>query len=30
MPDEFKLFDDDQLERNDNLIFEEESLEEIF
>ena len=30
MPDEFKLFDDDQLERSDNLIFEEESLEEIF
>lgn len=30
MPNEFKLFDDDQLERSDNLIFEEESLEEIF
>lgn len=30
MPDEFKPFEDDQLERSDNLIFEEESLEEIF
>ena len=30
MPDEFKPFKDDQLERSDNLIFEEESLEEIF
>lgn len=30
MPDEFKLFDDDYLERSDNFIFEEKSLEEIF
>ena len=30
MPDEFKPFEDDLLERSDNLIFEEESLEEIF
>lgn len=30
MSDEFKPFEDDQLERSDNLIFEEESLEEIF